>query len=208
MATAAGGTLASPSQPYDAPASPPQDLQAALAQSASSGQTALVRELLHKGANVDCPDAQGLTPCMLAVLGGHLDTAVQIALSGADLKRRAARGRTALELAVLASHREAALALVLIATNKFTRPLAPLLPGATLLRLHHWVLDRTGKNSKAAAVVSHVASLSIPHACYARPAVRVVRRKLAASSRSPAALLSSCSRPPFSSRPCSPDPNA
>ena len=64
----------------------------------------------------------GLTPVMMAVLGGHMETAVQLALSGADLKRRDARGRTALELAILASNRETALSLILIATGKFTRP--------------------------------------------------------------------------------------
>jgi hypothetical protein len=130
------------------------DVQAALAKAASAGQTAVSRELLAKGASVDAQDAQGLTPVMMAVLGGHMETAVQLALSGADLKRRDARGRTALELAILASNRETALALLLIATGKFTRPLAPLLPTATLLRLQQWVLDRTGKNGKAAAVVS------------------------------------------------------
>lgn len=43
---------------------------------------------------------------MLAVLNGHLDTAVQLALSGANLAHCDAEGRTALELAVLSSNRQ------------------------------------------------------------------------------------------------------
>ena len=51
-------------------------------------------------------DVRGLTPVMLAVVGGHLETAVQLALGGADLARRDQQGRTAIELAVLSSNRE------------------------------------------------------------------------------------------------------
>ena len=124
-----------------------------LAAVAASGRTQKAREMIADGMDVNSTDAQGRTPVMHAVLGGHLDTAVQLALSGADLRRRDPHGRTVMELAVLASNREAALALLLIATAKFTRPLSPLLPLTSLLRLQQWVLDRAGKNSKAAAVV-------------------------------------------------------
>lgn len=48
---------------------------------------------------------------------------------------------------------QASLALLLIATGKFTRRLSPLLPPTILLRLQVWVLDKAGKNAKAAAVV-------------------------------------------------------
>ena len=48
---------------------------------------------------------------------------------------------------------QASLALLLIATGKFTRPLSPLLPPSVLLRLQGWVLDKAGKNDKAAMVV-------------------------------------------------------
>ena len=51
-------------------------------------------------------DEHGRTPVMLAVLGGHLDTAVQLALIGADLTRCDPEGRTALEHAVNASNRD------------------------------------------------------------------------------------------------------
>ena len=108
-------------------------------------------------------DGDGLTPVMRAVLSGQLDQAVQLALSApADLGSRDAQGRTAIELAVGANKREISLALLLIATAKFTRPLSPLLPVAILTRLQAWVLDRQGKNAKAAAVVAqqHVAWLT------------------------------------------------
>ena len=49
------------------------------------------------------------------MLGGHLDTAVQLALSGADLVGRDGQGRTVLELSVGTGHREMSLALLLIA---------------------------------------------------------------------------------------------
>lgn len=42
---------------------------------------------------------------------------------------------------------------MLIATGKFSRPLTPLLPPDVLLRLQTWVLDKAGKNAKAAVVV-------------------------------------------------------
>lgn len=111
-------------------------------------------------------DANGLTPLMTAVLHGQLDTSVQLALGGADLSRRDLQGRTALELAIGANRREISLALLLIATGKFSKPLTPLLPIAVLIRLQVWVLDRAGKNAKAAAVVAqqHITWLTEPGA--------------------------------------------
>ena len=73
---------------------------------AASGQTNLARSLIQHGADVNGTDKNGLTPVMLAVLGGHLDTAVQLALAGADLSRGDQQGHTALEHAVAASNRE------------------------------------------------------------------------------------------------------
>jgi hypothetical protein len=130
----------------------------ALCAAASSGQTAVARELVSRGADVNTLNAQGVTAVILAVQGGHLDTAVHLALCGADLGKRDAQGRTVIEHAVLVASREASLALLLIATAKFTRPLGPLLPTAILKRLQQWVLDRAGKNDKAAAVVRPLSS--------------------------------------------------
>ena len=48
----------------------------------------------------------GQDEVMLAVLGGHLDTAVQLALAGADLTRGDQQGQTALQHAIAASNRE------------------------------------------------------------------------------------------------------
>jgi ankyrin repeat protein len=56
--------------------------------------------------STNAADPRRLTPVMAAVLAGQLDTAVQLALNGADLSARDAQGHTALELAVLAGNRE------------------------------------------------------------------------------------------------------
>ena len=57
-----------------------------------------------------------------------------------------------------------ALALLLIAAGKFSRPLGALLPVAVLARVQAWMLDRAGKNAKAAAIIAqqHFAWLSEP----------------------------------------------
>ena len=64
------------------------------------------RDQIAYAGNLDAPDQRGLTPVMVAVLAGQLDTAVQLALNGADLNCRDAQGHTALELAVLSGKRE------------------------------------------------------------------------------------------------------
>lgn len=78
----------------------------ALSCSAANGQTTAACALLDDGHNVNECDERGHTPVMLAVLGGHLDTAVQLALSGANLACRNHDGHTALELAVRSNNRE------------------------------------------------------------------------------------------------------
>ena len=79
----------------------------ALTAAAVAGQTDVALALIQGGTDsVNSSDSNGLTPVMLAVLGGHLDTAVQLALAGADLTRRDAQGCTALEHAIVAPNRE------------------------------------------------------------------------------------------------------
>ncbi|KAL1511478.1 hypothetical protein AB1Y20_006276 [Prymnesium parvum] len=124
-----------------------------LCSAASAGHTSLAASLIQYGADVNQVDEHGRTPVMLAVLGGHVETTVRLALAGADLSRRDQHGRTALELAVAASNRETSLALLLIATGKFTKPLQPILPPTILVQLEQWVLDKAGRNDKAAAAV-------------------------------------------------------
>lgn len=85
---------------------PATSLDLSISNSAANGQTAVAKDLIQQGANVDTADARGLTPVMLAVIGGHLETAVQLALAGADLSRCDPDGRTALEYAILAGNRE------------------------------------------------------------------------------------------------------
>ena len=81
--------------PATVPAAGPASAGAALLSTAADGRTEETKQLLAAGADVNAPNALGLTPLMLAVLGGHLDTAVQLALGGADLSLRDAEGRTA-----------------------------------------------------------------------------------------------------------------
>ena len=117
---------------------------------ARGGRTDALKALVGRGADNNVADGSGTTPLMLAVLGGHLDTVLQLVMAcGADMNRRDHSGRTALELAIAASNREASLALLLIATAKFSRPLSPLLPLTLLQRLQAWVADPKGKNEAA-----------------------------------------------------------
>ena len=121
---------------------------------ARGGRTDALKALVGRGADINVADGSGTTPLMLAVLGGHLDTVLQLVMAcGADMNRRDHSGRTALELAIAASNREASLALLLIATAKFSRPLSPLLPLTLLQRLQAWVADPKGKNEAAMNVV-------------------------------------------------------
>ena len=78
---------------------------------ARGGRTDALKALVGRGADINVADGSGTTPLMLAVLGGHLDTVLQLVMAcGADMNRRDHSGRTALELAIAASNREASLA--------------------------------------------------------------------------------------------------
>ena len=124
-----------------------------LAQHAAQGQTDAIRALLASGeVDVNASNPFGQTPVMLAVRGGHLDAAVQLALSGADLSLRDTEGRTALQLAIESSSREASLALLLIATAKFTKPLsypATQPPKTTIIRHPATIPSLTGSRGQA-----------------------------------------------------------
>ena len=80
--------------------------QGSLLTSASSGNTDEVKRLVALRCDINIADQSGRTPVMLAVIGNHLDTAVQLALSGADLARCDPHGRTALHHSILANNRE------------------------------------------------------------------------------------------------------
>ena len=77
-----------------------------LGAAASTGQTELAKALVQQGVDVNSPDPEGRTPVILAVIGGHLDTAVQLSLSGADLARCDNQGHTALHHAIAANNRQ------------------------------------------------------------------------------------------------------
>jgi hypothetical protein len=69
-----------------------------LLDAAKLGDTALVRELLARGAAVDTVDRRGLTPLMWAAAGGNTEVVRQLLDRGAVVDRRAADGSTALML--------------------------------------------------------------------------------------------------------------
>jgi ankyrin repeat protein len=72
-----------------------------------------VRELLHRGADVDARDEDGRTPLISAVLGGSVGLMGLLLESGADIKARDNEGWTALHFA--AQEHEVEIAHILVA---------------------------------------------------------------------------------------------
>lgn len=71
----------------------------ALMLAALEGETAKVKELLSKGANVNAKDGAGRTALMFAVINRHYETLKVLLGYGADVNARADDGGTALILA-------------------------------------------------------------------------------------------------------------
>jgi ankyrin repeat protein len=72
------------------------------------GDIHTVRDLLHRGADVDARDRYGQTGLMRAAHAGHRDIVETLVEHGADLNVTAKFGLTALMLAVVAGHPEIA----------------------------------------------------------------------------------------------------
>ncbi|KAF1701161.1 hypothetical protein CSC66_13975 [Pseudoxanthomonas kaohsiungensis] len=66
---------------------------------ALSGQTAAVRLLLTRGANINSLESKGSSPLMFAIHGKHVETAYVLLEAGADTRVVNEAGRTAEELA-------------------------------------------------------------------------------------------------------------
>lgn len=66
---------------------------------ALEGETATVKQLLAKGADVNAKDAEGRTALMFAVANSHAGTVKAILQSGARINARSHDGGTALMLA-------------------------------------------------------------------------------------------------------------
>jgi hypothetical protein len=90
------------------------DQEALLVRAASTGDLALVKELLQSGVAIDARDGDGRTPLLAAVDGNHHSIAIHLIASGADINAQArnldspwllagARGRTAILKAMLAT---------------------------------------------------------------------------------------------------------
>lgn len=72
------------------------------------GDSATVRELLARGADVEARDRHGQTGLMLAAHAGHRDVVAALIEHGASLDVTAKFGLSALMLAVVAGHAEIA----------------------------------------------------------------------------------------------------
>lgn len=75
------------------------ELSKRLQQAVSEGHDSLVRQLVAQGAPVDVPDAQGVTPMMMAARNGDLGILQHLVSRGASLSTRDAEGRTILDWA-------------------------------------------------------------------------------------------------------------
>jgi ankyrin repeat protein len=67
------------------PAPPSAARDAALIEAAALGQTAIVGELLDRGAAVDARDGTGRTALIAAAYGNHIDTALVLIRAGSDV---------------------------------------------------------------------------------------------------------------------------
>jgi len=83
-----------PKTSHAAQAAGPPPLMAAIV----NGNTALVRTLIAKGANVHTR-FQGETPLMLAVVGGNTDILKMLIKAGSDIDAKDPSGETALSVA-------------------------------------------------------------------------------------------------------------
>src|SRR5512134_4087896 len=72
------------------------------------GNVEAIRELLHRGADVDARDRYGQTGLMLAAHAGHRGVVELLLEHGAELNATAKFGLSALMLAVVAGHAEVA----------------------------------------------------------------------------------------------------
>jgi uncharacterized protein (TIGR03067 family) len=72
---------------------------AALLAAAAAGQVDRIKQLLDAGASVNAKDADGQTPLMKAVAGGHRSLAITLVMLGADLTEQDNRGLTAIMIA-------------------------------------------------------------------------------------------------------------
>jgi len=85
------------------------------------GDIDAVRDLLHRGADVDARDRYGQTGLMRAAHAGHRDVVETLIEHGADLNVTAKFGLSALMLAVVAGHPEIARVLARAGANLFLK---------------------------------------------------------------------------------------
>ncbi|NOZ22025.1 MAG: ankyrin repeat domain-containing protein, partial [Planctomycetes bacterium] len=71
-----------------------RETDVALFKAAEAGNLAAVKELVAKGANVNCHGQQGLTPLHNAVYNGNVELAEFLIAKGADVNAKSWNGRT------------------------------------------------------------------------------------------------------------------
>lgn len=79
-----------------------------LHEAASDGDVSAVKTLISRGADVDAPGLNGMSPLFQAVGSGHLAAVETLVNAGADIHRRPNNGKTALDMAI--AFREAPIA--------------------------------------------------------------------------------------------------
>ena len=79
-----------------------------LHEAASNGDVTRIKNLISRGANVDAPGLNGMSPLFQAVGSGYLNAVEALVAEGADVHYRPANGKTALDMAI--AFREASIA--------------------------------------------------------------------------------------------------
>src|SRR6266566_3754607 len=102
-----GGAGSAPATPPAAVPGSGSSLSGQLLAAAQEGDTADVKSLLAKGADINSRGPYGNTPLMAAALTGHTDTLRLLLARGADVNARGNTGRTALMEAALEGYADA-----------------------------------------------------------------------------------------------------
>jgi ankyrin repeat protein len=88
------------------------NLSSLLTKAAASGDVDEVRKLLHKRADVNARDSEGVTGLMAACFYGHLAVVMALLHEGADANGRGRKGKTALMNASFRGHLNIVMALL------------------------------------------------------------------------------------------------
>ena len=88
------------------------DINMTLHEASQEGKTAIVKQLINNGADVNEPDIRNLRPLHYACIGGHTQTAITLIKKGADVNALAGYYMTPLHYACVEGKTETAMALI------------------------------------------------------------------------------------------------